>query len=407
MTCRNLYGSTPIRTLALGALLATTRKSRTSIMLAALCLCASASLPAQTFTTLYLFGAGGNPDAGLVQGADGNLYGVTAGGPGKKDGMIYKITPGGTFTTLHSGGGEYGGALVQGTDRNFYGTSLSGGTLGQGTVFKITPSGTLTTLYNFGPGPSGTDPSGGLVQASDGNFYGTTATGGTLGHGTVFKITPSGALTTLYNFCSQSGCADGVGAGGPLVQGTDGNLYGTTAAGANPACTYFAGCGTIFKITTTGTLTTLHSFDLTDGAGPSGGLIQATDGNFYGMTYYGGASNSNCTSGTCGTIFKITAAGALTTLHIFDYTDGANPEDGLILASDGNFYGTTGGTIFKITPSGTLTTLYSLTKTDGAGPNKLVQATNGTFYGTTLRGGKIIYHLCGGSCGTFFSLSVQ
>ena len=211
MICRNLYRFAPIRALA-SALRATTRKSRTSIMLAALCLCASASLPAQTFTTLYRFGAGGNPDAGLVQGTDGNLYGVTAGGPAKGDGMIFKITSSGTFTTLHRGGGEYGGALVRGSDGNFYGTVLQrqGGQFTQGTVFKITPSGTLTTLYNFGQTPtSGRLPSG-LVQASDGNFYGTTAQGGTFNHGTVYKITPSGTLTTLYNFCSQSGCTDGL-----------------------------------------------------------------------------------------------------------------------------------------------------------------------------------------------------
>jgi uncharacterized repeat protein (TIGR03803 family) len=149
-------------------------------MLAALWLCGSGSLLAQTFTTLYLFGAGGNPDGGLVQGTDGDLYGVTAGGPAKKDGMIFKIIPSGTFTTLHSGGGEYVGTLVQGTDGNFYGIVLQGGTFGQGTVFKITPSGTLTTLHNFDR-TDGTLPSGGLVQASDGNFYGTTARGGRAG----------------------------------------------------------------------------------------------------------------------------------------------------------------------------------------------------------------------------------
>jgi uncharacterized repeat protein (TIGR03803 family) len=143
-----------------------------------------------------------------------------------------------------------------------------------------------------------------------------------------------------------------------------------------------------------------------DGADSSGGLIQATDGNFYGVTYSGGASNSNCTTGTCGTVFKMTPSGMLTTLHSFDYTDGANPEAGLIVATDGNFYGTTVGTIFKITPTGTLTTVYSLANTDGAGPNKLVQDTNGTFYGSTLDGGKIVYHYCGGSCGTIFSLPV-
>jgi uncharacterized repeat protein (TIGR03803 family) len=179
------------------------RKSRISMMLAALWLCASASLPAQTFTTLVLFGGGGNPDGGLVRGTDGDLYGVTAGGPGKEDGMIYKITPSGTFTTLHSGRGEYGGALVQGTDGNFYGIVLEGGTFNHGTVFKITPSGTLTTLHSF-DFTDGFDPSGGLVQASDGNLYGTTALGGTFNHGTVFKITPSGTLTTLSTFVPKA-----------------------------------------------------------------------------------------------------------------------------------------------------------------------------------------------------------
>jgi uncharacterized repeat protein (TIGR03803 family) len=397
----------------------TIRESRISMMLAALCLCGSGWLPAQTFTTLYLFGGGGNPDGGLVQGTDGNLYGVTAGGPGKGDGMIFKISPSGTFTTLHSGGGEYGGALIQGTDGNFYGTVLQdqGGTFTAGTVFKITPSGTLTTLYNFGQTPtSGRLPSGGLVQASDGDFYGTTLQGGTNSGGTLFKITPGGTLTTLYNFCSQSGCADGQLPDGPLVQGADGNLYGTTGGGGNVGCGN--GCGTVFKITTTGTLTTLHRFDLTDGVNPDAGLIQATDGNFYGTTYSGGANNSSCSSGTCGTVFKITPAGTLTTLHTFDYRDGANPEARLIQATDGNFYGTTSGggnctnfgggcgTVFKITATGTLTTLHSFDKTDGARPTGLVQDTDGTFYGTTLDGGKIVYHYCGGSCGTIFSLSV-
>jgi uncharacterized repeat protein (TIGR03803 family) len=380
------------------------------LMLATLWLCVSGSLPAQTFTTLYLFGGGGNPDGRLVMGNDGNFYGVTAGGPSRGNGMIFKITPSGTFTTLHSGGGEYIGALVQGTDRDFYGTVLEGGTFSEGTVFKITPSGTLTTLHNFCSQSGCRDgilPSG-LVRASDGNFYGTTEQGGTnscvyggtnYGCGTLYKITPGGTLTTLYNFCSQSGCTDGQIPTGPLVQGTDGNLYGTTGAGGTGPCS--SACGTIFKITTTGTLTTLHSFDLTDGAGPNGGLVQATDGNFYGTTSYGGTNNSNCGSGSCGTVFTMTPAGTLTTLHPFDYTDGANPEAALIQANDGNFYGTTDGTIFKITSSGTLTTLQT-----GVDANALVQDTNGTFYGTTLHGGKIVYHFCGGSCGTIFSLSV-
>ena len=152
----------------------------------------------------------------------------------------------------------------------------------------------------------------------------------------------------------------------------------------------------LFRITPSGTLTTLHSFHLMDGADPAG-LVQAADGNFYGTTYSGGSSNSNCNPGTCGTVFKMTSAGTLTTLHSFDYTDAPNPTAALIQASDGNFYGTTGGggncttfaggcgTVFKITSTGTLTTLHNFEKTDGALPTGLVQHTNGTFYGPTDR----------------------
>ena len=193
----------------------------------------------------------------------------------------------------------------------------------------------------------------------------------------------------------------------------DGNLYGVTGGGGSAG-----GYGTIFKISTTGTLTTLHSFDLTDGAGPEG-LVQASDGNFYGTTNSGGFSNSNCnagnTAGTCGTVFKITPAGAFTTLHLFSFTDGGNPGVPPIQASDGNLYGTTSdggttasGTVFKITSTGTLTTLHNLdTKNgDGSFPMGLVQHTNGTFYGPTIRGGKIDYRTCPVWCGTLFSLSV-
>ena len=324
--------------------------------------------------------------------------------------MIFKITPGGTFTTLH-GGGTFEAGLTLGTDGNFYGTSVAGGPSAHGYVFRITPSGTLTTLYNFGPLPDGYLP-GTLVQASDGNFYGTTLEGGANSGGMLFRITKSGTLTTIYNFCSQSGCVDGTAPLG-LIQGSDGNLYGVTGGGGSAG-----GYGTIFKITTTGTLTTLHSFDLTDGSGPTG-LVQASDGNFYGTTNSGGFSNSNCSSGnnpgTCGTVFKITPTGAFTTLHLFSYTDGGGPGAPPIQASNGNFYGSTSGggstgsgTIFKITSTGTLTTVYNLNPQngDGAFPAGLVQHSNGIFYGPTIRGGKIVYHFCPGWCGTLFSLSV-
>ena len=382
------------------------------LVLAAIWLCGSSSLFAQTFTTIHLFGGGGSPRGTLVEGTDGNLYGTTYGSGGRNNGMIFKITPGGTFTALHSGGGTFQAGLTLGTDGNFYGTSVAGGTSGEGYIFKITPSGTLTALYSFGPPPDGGRLAERLVQASDGNFYGTTLQGGTNGGGMLFRITPSGAETTIYNFCAQSGCADGTAPLG-LIQGTDGNLFGVTGGGGTAG-----GYGTIFKMTTTGTLTTLHSFDLTDGAGPEG-LVQASDGYFYGTTNSGGFSNSGCSygnvTGTCGTVFKVTPTGALTTLHIFNYTDGGNPGVPPIQASDGNLYGTTStggttgaGTVYKITSTGTLTTVHNLDPKngDGAFPEGLVQHTNGTFYGPTVRGGKIVYHFCPAWCGTLFSLSV-
>jgi uncharacterized repeat protein (TIGR03803 family) len=301
--------------------------------------------------------------------------------------------PAQTFTTLGNfdgtGGSGPNTALVQGADGNFYGTTLLGGTncprFGCGTVFKATPSGTLTALHSFG----GTDGSyaTGLVQGTDGNFYGTTANGGannncTNGCGTVFKITRSGTLATLHSFDGT----DGSGSYSGLIQGTDGNFYGITYyGGANNNCT--DGCGTVFKITPAGALTTLHRFNGTDGSGPQAGLVQGTDGNFYGTTFYGGTQS-------IGTVFKITANGRLTTLHSFDGTDGACPYSGLVQGTDGNFYGTTevggttnNGTFFKITAQGALTSLHSFDNGDGASPAGLVRGTDGNFYGTTQSGG--------------------
>ena len=174
-----------------------------------------------------------------------------------------------------------------------------------------------------------------------GNFYGVSA-GGAHGGGTVFKITPAGTLTTLYSFCAQANCADGSGPSG-LVQATDGNFYGTTGGGgASDDCS--GGCGTAFKITPTGKLTTLHSFDSAEGSGASG-LVQATDGNFYGTTGGGGASGS-------GTVFKITPAGELTTLHSFDLFDISHST--LVQGSDGSLYGETawGGALASPTATG-------------------------------------------------------
>ncbi len=258
-----------------------------------------------------------------------------------------------TFKTLHSFDGTDGNGpiagLVQATDGNFYGTTNNGGSYGNGTVFKITPEGKLTTLHNF-DNTDGINPAG-LIQASDGNFYGTTFQGGSSnncdpwspgqgGCGTVFKISPEGTFTRLHSF----DWTDGAYANAGLIQASDGDFYGTTNMGG--AFFYF---GTVFKITPEGKLTTLHSFDWTDGAYPNAGLIQASDGDFYGTTSTGGAYN-NCVfpglgrlGGPCGTVFKITPQGKLTTLHSFKLngTDGFSPAAGLIQASDGNFYGTT------------------------------------------------------------------
>jgi uncharacterized repeat protein (TIGR03803 family) len=326
-----------------------------------------------------------------------------------------------TLTTLHSfdstdGANPFPG-LVQATDGNFYGTTYGGGAnANNGTVFKITPSGTLTTLYSFCAQSGCTDgalPAAGLVQAGDGNLYGTAVYGGANNRGTIFKITPSGTLTTLYSFCAQNGCADGALPFAGLVQ-ANGNFYGTTEFGG----TY--SYGAIFRITPSGTLTTLYSFcansGCPDGARPAAGLIQATNGVFYGTTQAGGANkNAICAVEGCGTVFKVTPVGALTTLYSFcsksGCTDGQTSDAGLIQATDGNFYGTTvgggannnNGTIFKISPSGTLTTLYSLCSqsacTDGQSPVAgLIQATAGNFYGTTVSGGTL-------GAGTIFKIT--
>jgi uncharacterized repeat protein (TIGR03803 family) len=348
----------------------------------------------------FSYGAdGSSPSAGLVQGSDGNFYGTTSAGGTSGRGTVFKITPNGAFTNLYRFSGADGqcpsAGLIQGSDGNFYGTTYSGGASGSGTVFKITPGGALTNLYSFS-GADGGHPYAGLVQGSDGNFYGTTYNGGTSHGGTVFKITPGGALTTLYGF---TGGADGSGPYAGLVQGSDGNFYGTTSSGGT------SHGGTVFRITPGGALTTLHSFTPTDegihpgadGCYPEAALVQGNDGNFYGTTIYGGTTEYG------GTVFKITPGGALTTLHSFSWSDGSRPgadgccpRAGLIQGSDGNFYGTTleggttedGGTVFKITPGGALTTLHSFSGgADGNFPYALVQGADDNFYGITQSGG--------------------
>jgi len=362
-------------------------------------------------TSLYSFTGGNdgaNPESGLVQGSDGNFYGTTFGGGTNGNGTVFKIGSNGALTSLYSfTGGNDGGkplaGLVQGNDGDFYGTTLWGGTNGWGTVFKITSNGLPTSLYSFTGANDGANTRARLVQGSDGNFYGTTASAAS--YGTVFKITPNGALTTLYSFDGYDGGYPSAG----LVQGSDGNFYGTTDYGASDSNDRFA-YGTVFKISSGGALTRLYSFNGTnDGGYPAGGLVQGSDGNLYGTTG-GGFVASNP-----GTVFRISTNGALTTLHSFNGTnDGGFPNGPLVQGSDGNLYGTTGGggtdgyrfgvvgygTVFKISTNGALTTLYSFGGNDGTSPQAaLVQGSDGSFYGTTSSGGL-------GGAGTIFRLTI-
>ncbi len=308
--------------------------------------------------------------------------------------------------------------LVLSNDGKFYGTTSAGGDLpcglsgGCGTVFSITPNGKLTTLYRFCSLTNCTDgvlPTAALVQAANGDFYGTTSQGAILNGGTVFKITAVGKLTTLYSFCSRTNCADGAYPVAGLIQASDGSFYGTTAAGGSGRgnCDTEVGCGTIFRIMPSGAFTKLYDFcsqpNCTDGGNVLAGLIQATDGSLYGTTQYGGGITCDVPHG-CGTIFKIAPEGTVTTLHTFEGTDGLSPIAGLVQATNGNFYGTTRyagpngyGTIFQITSAGVLTTLHGFDMTDGSVPNGLLQSTNGILYGTAGTGGDC--------CGTVFSLS--
>jgi uncharacterized repeat protein (TIGR03803 family) len=349
-------------------------------------------------TVLHAFAGGteGHSSSSLIQATDGDFYGTNDNGGTSGYGTVFKVTPAGTVTVLHTFAGGSDGAypaaaLIQATDGSFYGTTVGDFASNFGTVFRMTPGGTVTVLHAFAGGADGSYPEAALIQATDGNFYGTTF-GGTSDHGTVFKMTPTGAVTVLHAF---AGGLDGA-TPGVLIQASDGNFYGTTDFGGG----FFhcvngphsvVDCGTVFKMTPAGSITVLHAFTGgTDGGRPRG-IMQTTDGNFYGTTSVGGASYYG------GTVFKITPAGTVTVLHAFaGGLDGASPESAPIQATNGNFYGTTAvggtsdyGTVFTMTPAGTVTVLYAFTGgTDGGLPyTAIIQATDGNFYGTNNFGG--------------------
>jgi uncharacterized repeat protein (TIGR03803 family) len=288
--------------------------------------------------------------------------------------------------------------LVQDSDGNYYGTTYAGGTNSSGSVFRLTPGGSYASLYSFGSQPfDGTHPSAGLILGGDGNFYGTAYYGGTNNFGTVFRISPGGSYSNLYSF--QGWPNDGENPGAALVLGSDGNFYGTTSGGGTNRY------GTVFQFTTNDTETILYSFagPTNDGAGPLAPLVLGLDGNFYGTTAFGGLTNISGTTaafvGGFGTVFRISPGGSYQNLHAFGSVipDGLYPFSSLVQGNDGNFYGVTydGGTftnlgaVFRISPGGSESLIYSFGSQpgDGTKPSSLVIGSDGNFYGTAFDGG--------------------
>ncbi len=358
------------------------------------------------FTPVYSFPSieqGWNPATGLAQGSDGNFYGVTAKGGTNNWGVVIKISPGGSLTNLYlftdGNDGGFPNGLVQGNDGNFYGTTFEGGSNNVGVVFRISTNGAFSAIYAFTGGNDGSGPVAGLVQGTDGWFYGVTSLGGntsvlSAGAGAIFKISTNSALIPLYQF---TGGNDGATPDGALAQGADGYFYGTTSAGGSNSV------GTIFKISPTGSFDSLYSFTGgSDGANPYAGLFAGSDGSFYGTAAYGGYG--------VGTVFKISPRGVFTNLYSFTGgDDGGIPDAPLTEGNDGNYYGTTfyggantNGTVFRVSPNGGFSTIYSFTGgTDDGGSSEagLVQGFDGNFYSTTYSGGA-------GNRGVVFRLSV-
>lgn len=332
--------------------------------------------PTHVETILYNFqgkmaGDGSFPVGGLVQDSAGNLYGTTSAGGTYDYGTVFKLTPAGDETVLHSFAGPPDGAVPRGellldSAGNLYGTTTEGGTgcspnysgpPGCGIVFKVSAAGVETVLHRFKNSPDGAFPTAGLIKDAKGNLYGTTMGGGNLvsgsALGTVFRVTPGGTETVLYRFKGYQ--SDGGNPISTLVWDASGNLYGTVSEGGPK------GWGTIFKLSPLGKETTLYSFpgNSTDGRSPEAGLVRDNAGNLYGTTLLGGRM-AQCINEGCGIAFKISATGAETVLHRFSETakDGCSPTAALIRGPAGNLYGGTyncggpsfSGSLFKIVP---------------------------------------------------------
>jgi uncharacterized repeat protein (TIGR03803 family) len=358
-----------------------------------------AGLRAQTFTSLYRFtGAPGDGSQPLwmhlIQATDGDFYGTTEFGGVTNVGTVFKVTASGAETVLYqfkgytvNDGSFPEAGLVQGSDGNFYGTTYDGGTNAYGTVFKMTPAGVLTNIHIFQPPAThdGRWPFSPLTQGTDGFLYGTTSAGGTPGYGTVFQMDFAGNLTIIYSFTNGP---DGSTPYAGVFQGSDGFFYGTTQMGGSN------NAGTVYKVSAAGAFTPLHQFGSTptDGQNPIGGIVQGYTGDYFGTTYDGGSNGY-------GVVFKITSAGVLTNLYHFGgpATDGLNPRAGLTQGSDGYLYGTTYlggangvGTLFKIGPNGGLIYLHGFDAFIGDGlypADAPVEGYDGNYYGVTYQGG--------------------
>lgn len=363
------------------------------------------SVRAQTLTTLFDFNnTNGSEPNFLVQGNDGNIYGTTATGGERRAGTIFQLTPAGKLTTLYNfcsrkncTDGETPYSLIQTSDGSWFGLTYGGGfrsascASGCGTFFRLTPSGAFLVLHSFCSQTSCTDgsyPIGQVIQASDGKFYGTTKFGGINNDGLIYSLTASGNFTTLYNFCATFTCSDGQLPFTGVIQANNGVLYGTTSFGGTKG-----GGGTIYRITTNGTFSSLYGFSNGEEAVPDA-LVQGADGSLYGTSLGVGSG---------GTVFKLNAGGTYTLLHTFclqsGCPDGYPPDGGLTQGTDGSLYGTalnggsgSGGTLFQITRTGAFSVVHSFCAgggscTDGYAPLGLIQSTNGLFYGVTEFGG--------------------
>jgi uncharacterized repeat protein (TIGR03803 family) len=350
----------------------------------------SAAATAQTLTVLYNFTGGADgayPAAPLLLDAQGNVYGTTLfGGKIRPQcstagcGVLFAVSPSGAETVLHSfffNDGAVPNGLLRDAAGNFYLTTQVGGTNGAGTVLETTSAGAEKVLYGF-LANNGAQPRAGLVRDAKGNFYGPTEQGGYFGGscgggcGTIFKVTPTGTATVLYRF---TGAPDASYPATGLTVDAHGNLYGTTTGGGA------YGFGTVYRVTPAGAETVLYSFTgQADGGNPASTLLLDAQGNFYGTTAAGGYFGGSCTTG-CGTVFAITPDGRERVLYSFKgIPDGSSPSAGLVRDSEGNFYGTTelggnpanfsgSGTIFKLTPAGKETVLYTFSGgADGAYP---------------------------------------